>query len=157
MRVMPAALLAATMAFGVACSGSGSGAMPFKTVASVDQLMLGPIAHASRTYWNAVSTVVDKDGIHEHAPANDTEWTTTWSAAITLAESGNLLMMADRTRGEDWNAFAVQLVDAGNRAAQAAEARSAEQVLEQGEQIYAACTACHMKFVMGGEVPRDTP
>jgi hypothetical protein len=139
-----------------ACGGPGAlgGGPPFKAVATVDQLMLGPIQHAASTYWNAVSTVVDKDGIHENFPRNDREWTAAWAAAITLAESGNLLMMPERARADaDWNTLALQLVEAGNRAAEAAEARNADLVLEQGEKVYEVCTACHMKFVMGGEVP----
>jgi cytochrome c5 len=97
---------------------------------------------------------VDKDGIHENFPRNDREWTAAWAAAITLAESGNLLMMPERARADaDWNTLALQLVEAGNRAAEAAEARNADLVLEQGEKVYEVCTACHMKFVMGGEVP----
>ena len=116
--------------------------------------MLGTIQHAASTYWNSVSTVVDKDGIHEYFPKNDMEWTTTWAAAMTLAESGNLLMMAERARADaDWNKFALQLVEAGNRAAQAAEARNADLVLEQGEKVYDVCTACHMKFVIDAEEP----
>ena len=147
----------ATLAFTSGCGGSGAaaeGGPPFKAVASVDQLMLGTIQHAASVYWNSVSTVVDKDGIHENFPQNDMEWTTTWAAAITLAESGNLLMMPERARADaDWNKFALQLVEVGNRAAQAAEARNADLVLEQGEKVYDVCTACHMKFIMDAEQP----
>src|SRR5262245_19045791 len=104
---LSALFVAATLVIASSCGGWGStadSAPPFKTVASVDQLMLGTIQHAASTYWNSVSTVVDKDGIHEDFPQNDMEWTTAWAAAITLAESGNLLMMPERARADaDWN------------------------------------------------------
>jgi hypothetical protein len=151
--------VAVTLTFTSGCGGAGSGATtqagpPFKAVANVEQLMLGTVQHAAATYWNSVSTVVDKDGIHEYFPKNDMEWTTTWAAAITIAESGNLLMMSERARADaDWNKFALELVEAGNRAAQAAEARNADLVLEQGEKVYDVCTACHMKFIVDAEQP----
>ena len=156
MRGVPSPLIVGAslvLACGCGTSATRDGGPPFKTVASVDQLMLGTIQHAAEVYWGSVSTVVDKDGIHEHFPQNDGEWTDAWSAAITIAESGNLLMMPERTRGAEWDALALQLVEVGTRAAQAAESRSADGVLEQGEKVYDVCTACHMKFVMGGEVP----
>ena len=121
---------------------------PFKPMADVLQLMEGPVAHAAEDYWGSVSTIVDKDGIHENFPKNDEEWEHVWAAGITIAESGNLLMMSPRAKDEgDWMKFSSQLVDAGMAGAKAAEEKNPDKVLEEGEKIYNVCTACHMQYI----------
>ena len=123
-------------------------AQPFKPEATVLELMEGPIAHAAEVYWDSVSTIVDKDGITEHYPMNDEEWEAVWAAAITISESGNLLMMSPRAKDEaDWMKFSSQLVDVGMAGAKAAEEKNPDKVLEQGEQIYNVCTGCHMQYI----------
>jgi hypothetical protein len=128
--------------------GRHDGSSPFKPVATLDQLMDGPIAHSAEAYWGAVSTVVDKDGVHETFPQNDREWQQVWSAGITIGEAGNLLMMPGRARDNgDWMRLAAALVDAGMEGAQAAQSKNTERVLEAGEKIYNACGACHTKYI----------
>ena len=140
--------------FGVALFVSAAGCAnqpeppPFKPMTSVLELMEGPIAHAAEDYWGSVSTIVDKDGIHENFPRNDEEWEHVWAAGITIAESGNLLMMSPRAKDEgDWMKFSSQLVDVGMAGAKAAEEKNTDKVLEQGEQIYNVCTGCHMQYI----------
>ena len=120
---------------------------PFKPTASVLQLMEGPIAHAAEVYWGSVSTIVDKDGIHENFPQNDEEWEAVWAAGITIGESGNSLMLSGRGRDEEWMRLSSLLVDAGMEAADAAESKDPEKVLEVGERVYNVCTECHMKYI----------
>jgi hypothetical protein len=61
-------------------------AQPYNAAHSVLELMEGPIVHAAEVYWNSVSTIVDKDGIHENYPTTDEQWEGVWAAAITIAE-----------------------------------------------------------------------
>ena len=127
-------------------------AQPFKPEATVLELMEGPIAHAAEVYWGSVSTIVDKDGVTEHYPMNDEEWEAVWAAAITISESGNLLMMSPRAKAEDdWMKFAADLVTTGVEAKKAAESKNPEKVLELGETVYNVCTACHMKYIVEEE------
>jgi hypothetical protein len=129
-----------------------SAAPPFNAAANVLDLMEGPIAHAAEVYWGSVSTIVDKDGVTEHYPMNDEEWEAVWAAAITISESGNLLMMAPRAKEEaDWMKFSAELVTVGVEARKAAESKNPEKVLEIGEQVYNVCTACHMQYVVDTE------
>jgi hypothetical protein len=110
--------------------------------------MEGPIAHAAEVYWGSVSTIVDKDGIHENFPQNDEEWEAVWSAGLTIAESGNLLMMSPRAQDNDeWMRLSAELVEVGIVAAETGEAKNPDRVLEQGEQVYNVCTECHMKYI----------
>ena len=136
-----------------ACATQAEGP-PFKPVANVDQLMDAVIQPAADVYWGSVSTIVDKDGITENFPRTDEEWEAVWAAAMTIAESGNLLMMSSRAQdSEDWTKWSSQLVDIGVEAAQAAEAKNPELVLEKGEAVYNVCTGCHMQYIMDGEQP----
>ena len=137
----------------VLCAGGSSCARqpdppPFRTAATIEQIMEGPIVHAAEVYWDSVSTVVDKDGIHENFPQNDEEWEAVWAAGISIAESGNLLMIADRARDEEWVRLSAALADTGMEAAQAAEAKNPDKVLEMGEKVYNVCTECHMKYIV---------
>lgn len=132
-----------------ACGGSQAAATPpYKPVSTIDQLMDGPVAHAAEVYWGSVSTVVDKNGITENFPRTDEEWEAVWAAAVTISEAGNLLMMPPRAKDNgDWMKWSSQLVDVGQEAAKAAEAKNPEKVLEVGEKVYNVCTGCHMQYI----------
>jgi hypothetical protein len=122
---------------------------PFKAAATVRELMDGPIARATRTYWGSVSTIIDNAGVTEKFPMTDEEWEDVWSSAITIAESGNLLMMPPRARADgDWMKLSTALVDAGVSARKAAESRNPDKVLEAGEQVYNVCTQCHVQYMV---------
>lgn len=120
---------------------------PYKPVTTVLELMESVIAHAAETYWNAVQVTVDETGEHERYPESDEEWEAVWAAALTIAESGNLLMMTPRAVDEGaWMQFARSLVEAGVEAAEAAEAKNVERVFAAGERVYNVCTACHTRY-----------
>jgi hypothetical protein len=153
MRTIHFLLALATGLTLAACSTQAEGP-PFKPVANVDQIMDGVITPAAETYWGSVSTIVDENGITENFPRNDEEWEAVWGAAMTIAESGNLLMMSSRAAdNDDWMKFSSQLVDVGLEAAKAAEAKNPELVLEKGEQVYNVCTGCHMQYIVDEEQP----
>jgi hypothetical protein len=100
-------------------------------------------------YWNSVSTTISAKGIEEKFPQTDEEWNAVWGAALTVAESGNLMMMSPRARdNESWIKMSAELVDVGMLAAKAAKDRRPEDVLSAGEQVYNVCTRCHMKYLI---------
>ena len=146
MRILP--VIAVLIVCGAAGCAQQSEPPPYKPTASVLQLMEGPIAHAAEVYWGSVSTIVDKDGIHENFPQNDEEWEQVWAAGVTIGESGNSLMMSGRARdNEEWIRLSSAMVDVGMEAAAAAEAKDPDKVLEVGERVYNVCTECHMKYI----------
>jgi hypothetical protein len=121
---------------------------PYKPVTTVLELMESVIAHAAESYWGSVQVIVDETGVHERSPQTDEEWESVWAAGISIAESGNLLMMAPRAVDDGaWMQFARSLVDAGAAAAAAAEAHDVERVFAAGEQVYNVCTACHTRYL----------
>ncbi|HEY5665246.1 MAG TPA: hypothetical protein VIV64_00885 [Gammaproteobacteria bacterium] len=120
----------------------------YKPVATVLDLMRGTLSYSALTYWQSVSIVVDADGIHENQPETEEEWEAVWAAGLTLAESGNLLMMPPRLIDEeDWIRMSTNLVDVGLRAAQVAIDEDFEGVLALGEEIYNVCVECHRTYV----------
>jgi hypothetical protein len=117
---------------------------PFKPVTTVQELMAGPIDLAAQTYWASVSITVDREGTHENFPETDEEWHDVWAAALTVAESGNLLMMAPRAVDDRvWMRLSEALVTVGVEAAAAAKAQDTDLVFDAGEKVYNVCKACH--------------
>ena len=121
---------------------------PYKPVATVQELMEGTVQPAAERFWTSVSTTISAAGIEEKYPKTDEEWEEVWGGAMTIAESGNLLMMPTRVREDpEWARLSAALVDVGVEAAKAARDRNPETVLEVGERVYNVCTECHMKFI----------
>ncbi|HLG55192.1 MAG TPA: hypothetical protein VI485_07665 [Vicinamibacterales bacterium] len=143
---MRAVLCGVSLALCAACGNVSE--PPFKPAATVDQLMIGPVQRSAQFYWDSVSTIIDSNGITERSPKTDQEWAAVWSSAITIAESGNLLMMPSRAKDQnEWMTLSAALVDAGMEAAKAAESRNPEAVLGAGETVYNVCTQCHNRYI----------
>jgi hypothetical protein len=104
-------------------------------VATMKQLMLDCIHPAS----NSVLLAINRGG-----PADDKEWADVRRGALTLAESGNLLIMRNRTA--TWVADAKLLMDAGTAAYKAADAKDARALAALAERIDASCTTCHKQY-----------
>jgi hypothetical protein len=123
-------------------------ATPYKPVATVVDLMRSMVEIPAEIYWESVSVVVDAEGTHENMPETDLEWIEVWAAAMTLAETGNLLMMPPRAVDNDeWIRMSTDMVDVSLKAAQIASARDFEGMLAVGEEIYNVCLECHQTYV----------
>lgn len=111
---------------------------PFPPTASVKQLMLDLIHPSSNDILLA---------IYRGGPKDDKEWAAVRRGALALAESGNLLMIRGRTRDQaDWMKDARMLVDAGNAAYKAAQAKDAKALAALAGSIDASCTTCHKQY-----------
>ena len=104
-------------------------------VATMKQLMVDIIHPAA----NDILFIVNRGG-----PADDKDWAMIRRSAMTLAESGNLLIMRNRAAG--WVADARILSDVGAAAYKAAEAKDAKALSALTEPIDASCTTCHKQF-----------
>ena len=99
--MMKAIFAGATALFGTVIAVSCTPAeppSPYKPVATVEELMEGTVQPAAERYWQSVSTTISAAGIEEKFPKTDEEWEAVWGGAMTIAESGNLLMMPSRVR-----------------------------------------------------------
>ena len=98
--------------------------------------------------WEAVKSIDTPKGAEEIRPRNEEEWAAVRNAAVTVAESGNLLMMVPRAKdGDAWMQMAQQMIDTGQEAIKAADAKNADRLFTVGGDIYDACSACHAKYM----------
>jgi hypothetical protein len=110
----------------------------FPPVATVRQLMLDLIHPSS----NDILLAIFRGG-----PKDEKEWAAVRRSAVTLAESGNLLMMQGRARDQgDWIKDAKLLVDVGNSAYKAAQAKDSDALAGLAGAIDASCTTCHKQY-----------
>ena len=140
-RLLPPA--SAVLFFATACAREPA----FKPVASVKQLMQATIQPSAEVVFEAVGTIVSSSGVEEIAPKDDAEWATVRYNALTLAESGNLLMIGERAKDKgEWMKMSHALVDVGVVALKAAEAKNPEALFEAGGQVYEVCEQCHRQY-----------
>ena len=104
-------------------------------VATMKELMVDVIHPAS----NSLLLAVNRGG-----PGDDKAWAEARRSALTLAESGNLLIM--RNRAAAWVADARRLTDVGTAAYRAAAAKDARALAALADRIDASCTMCHTEF-----------
>jgi cytochrome c553 len=111
---------------------------PFPPAASVKQLMLDLIHPSSNDILLA---------IYRGGPKDEKDWAAVRRSAVTLAESGNMLMMRGRARDQgDWMKDAKLLVDAGNAAYKAAQAKDGSALAALAGAVDASCTTCHKQY-----------
>ena len=138
-------------------AGSAEG-VSFEPVADVGQLMVTILEPAADFYWDAVGTIIDFSGTLEIAPSSDEEWELVRNAAYVMAESGNLLMMEGRgANDEAWRAMSLAMVQVGQLAIEAAEAKNTDAVFDAGAEVYAVCSACHAAYALETIPPSELP
>ena len=141
------ALFAAVAPLPLLSCSSEETAPPFREVAGVRLLMASIMEPAADHIWASVGTIITAEETVEIQPRTDEEWILVRNAAVTVAEAGNLMMMDRRKMDDgDWIAWNRQLIDAGDAAMQAADARDVQGVFDTGEQIYFACAGCHAQY-----------
>ena len=110
---------------------------PFRQIGTVSQLMVDIIYPTSDALFY----------IERTPPKNDRDWNVIRGAALTLAESGNLLLMGSRARDQDrWVKDTQLMIDAGNAAFKAAQKKDMQAILDLNEQLSASCTTCHVHY-----------
>jgi cytochrome c556 len=115
---------------------------PFPPAASVKQLMLDLIHPSSNDILLAIYRGGPPGGTRD-----EKDWAAVRRAALTLAESGNMLMMRGRARDQgDWMKDAKLLVDAGNAAYKAAQAKDGNALAALAGAVDASCTTCHKQY-----------
>lgn len=121
----------------------------------IHQLMKAVVEPLANIIWNSSGTVSNATGEHDLTPTTDEGWLTTQSAAATIAESGNLLLMPQYAdgRGADWQQFARSLARVGMLAEKAALDRSGDAIGEVGATMDKVCEACHQVYLPGAQPP----
>jgi hypothetical protein len=104
---------------------------------TMKQLMLDLIHPAS----NDILLTVSRGG-----PSDDKEWASLRHNALTLSESGNVLMAQPQSKSDAWVKAAKLLTDAGSDAFKAAQSKDAKALPAITARIDASCTNCHKQF-----------
>ena len=121
---------------------------PFEPVAEVSQIMKGTVGPSSDVVFGAVEIDLDAKGAHERKPQTDAQWEQVRNSAITLMETGNLLLIPGRARdGSVWTQQSRALIEAGAMAGKAAETKNARALLDAGHLIDLSCDACHSRYM----------
>jgi hypothetical protein len=129
-----------------ACGGPAP--PPFKPIADTKLLMQSVVDPNADFVWDAVKTIETKEGTQEIRPKSDAEWIAVRNAAVAVAESGNLLMMVPRAKnGGEWMQLAQDMINTGQEAIKAAEAKNADKLFTVGGDIYESCSNCHKKYL----------
>ena len=109
----------------------------YQPVGTMSQLMINIIYPSSDAIF-----YVDRK-----PPSNDVEWNELANQALTLAESGNLLLMPGRARDKlNWVKDSKLMIDAGAAAFKAAKAKDIEAVRAVNDALYASCVTCHTEY-----------
>jgi hypothetical protein len=110
---------------------------PFQPVGNVSQIMIDIIYPASDALFY----------IEREPPKNDHDWNVIRGTALTLAESGNLLLMGGRARDQDrWVKDTKLMIDAGTAAFKAAQKKDMQAILDLNDQLSESCTTCHRHY-----------
>jgi hypothetical protein len=120
----------------------------FQPVGNMRQLMIDIIYPTSDAIF-----YVDRE-----PPKNSQDWAVLRTQALTLAESGNLLMMDGRARDQkNWILESKMLVDIGGKAYKAAQAKDVEGIRALNDSLNAACVVCHYQYRPGYHRRRPAP
>jgi len=163
-------LLAATVS---ACTSTTSDTgTDFRPTATVQDVMDALIDPSADEVWESVATVVDINGIHEHFPQNDDEWTEVRRNILRVIEGSNLLLIPGRLVAEPgvvsenpdieldpeeiaelisddretWVEYAHNLHDAAMVTLDAVNRQDVQALLESGEPLDRACEGCHIHY-----------
>ena len=101
---------------------------------------------AASVIWTVNGVTIDKDGEHDLAPKSDRDWEKLVSAAATLAETTNALMIPQRALDADWNKYVKKLSDAADIAYRAAEAHDLKSISDVSDRLDGICAACHRHY-----------
>jgi hypothetical protein len=131
----------------VALSACSSGKAPeavnaatpaLESYATTRQVMLGLTIPASNLLFQ----------LGDNTPKDDAGWEVVVATAMTLAESGNLMLTGTRDLHQpEWTDFSRRLIESAKKAAAAAHAKDVDQVLDAGNELYEVCDACHQKYL----------
>ncbi len=111
----------------------------YQNVGTMSQLMINIIYPTSDALFY----------IERNPPKTEVEWNAIRNQALTLAESGNLLLMPGRARDEEWVKDTKLMIDLGTKAFKAAQAKDMAGIVALSEDLSNSCIKCHLKYRPG--------
>jgi len=109
----------------------------FQPVASMGELMIRIIYPTSDALF-----YIERD-----PPKTDAQWNVIRNNALTLAESGNLLLLPNRLRDQgDWVKETKVMIDLATEAYRAAQAKNIDGILAVNDKLVQSCVVCHAQY-----------
>lgn len=142
-------LLILTLSFTVAaCGGNAPQPPPFKAVAETKDIMEHVMERQADIVWGAAGHIITAEGDQDLRPTTEEQWVAVRAAALTLTETGNLLMVAPRAQDNDRWMKNVQLMMAqGEKMIAAIDRKDSQAMFDVGSDLYDTCTNCHMHYM----------
>jgi hypothetical protein len=130
-----------------ACSGAPQ-PPPFKAIVETKDLMEDVMERQADIVWAATGSIVTAEGVEERRPHSDEEWQAVKAAAITLTETGNLLLIAPRIQDDGrWVQSVQNMMEQGQRMIAAIDRKNTQDMFDVGSDLYDTCTSCHMHYM----------
>ena len=123
--------------------------VPYNLSLEMKQFMNHVLEPAADVVWDSAGYIVTMDGETSLAPTNDEEWAAVKAAGAMIVESGNMLMLPERSPDADWQEFAVAMSTVGLQVMAAADAQDDDAVFQTGATLYSVCVACHQIHAPG--------
>ena len=134
MQTTPTLIVLACVTLASAASASRNTQSPPKTVKEVMTVMTIP---ASDVIFNGAG----------EPPTTEEGWAAMRTGAVTLAESGKLLMTSGLARDKDqWMEMAGELVKDAEAAVKIADTKDAKALEEVSDRLYLTCKSCHDRY-----------
>ena len=122
-------------------------APPIKAIATREEIMHHLVIPNAQIVWGAVGTISTIGSVVEKQPKTDDEWFNVESAATTLMEAGNLLMMDGRAMDSGkWIDYSRALRDSADTVRQAAKKHDVAGVFDRGGDMFESCQGCHFAY-----------
>jgi hypothetical protein len=120
---------------------------PYFNSLPLKELMPHVMQYAGDGIWKRQGYVVNATGEHSLFPKNDQEWEDGESAARTLAEVTNTLLVPGRRVPEkNWDDAVIAVRKVALKAADAAEKHDAKAWFAAGSELDEACDVCHVQY-----------
>ncbi len=119
----------------------------YHIVTDMKQTMLWVLDPATDVIWDSAGSIITVEGEQDLTPTTVEQWQHVVNSAAIVAETGNLLAMPGRARGDDWLEYSKGLTEAGTLALEAAQNQDGAALFEAGGQIYLVCKACHNQYL----------
>jgi hypothetical protein len=140
-------------------------------VGSMRDVMRSIVEYNAFKIFNSVAVTATLSGTEEKQPRTEEEWSEVFHAALTLAESANLLVTPGRrvtpkqiqakidANPSLWLKHVAELQNIGKETMQIVTSKNTKGLFEAGEKIDRVCENCHLEFWYPGEAaakPADT-
>jgi hypothetical protein len=128
-------------------NAGGNDNAPYYLKLPLNEFMPHVMQYAGDGIWKRQGYIIDKDGEHSLFPKNDEDWEQAESAARTLAEVTNVLLIPGRRVPDpEWDKAVLAVRAVALKAAEAAEKKDPKAWFERGGELDEACDVCHVRF-----------